>query len=240
MTNVISTNTGSKRLERLSISFDVEQIRNDITALFSQFEIDPIKSLNITKISDIYSLSKIGHFGVNLTHPEFTPHIQKLIAVSNFDFESSKYRGLLTRGDKELREIQIEPGDFNIIGSFLQDRYLGQVIEQVRQYHAIHYPDLNPISRIFLAYLNPGAGYYFHRDPQILKYHLPVYTNEWSYLMTQSNINNKFTEPATITHLPADGGIWRLSTLDYHTAMNLSPFRNDYRMHILFNVYPQR
>jgi hypothetical protein len=144
----------------------------------------------------------------------------------------AKYLGPLTMGDKPAADAGLDPSSFTIIGEEIADRYIGSVIEQVKQYHAVTYPNLKPVTRIYCAYLNPFSGYKMHIDTHTtFKYHLPLVDNKYSFMFSEDESGIK------ITRLPADGRLWKLDTSKLHSAVNIAPESNNYRMHIIFSVY---
>lgn len=216
----------TKILEKCNLTFDVNKILAELTELYKEFNFDVEQRLNAGTDKD-----KTSQLGVNLTYPDLS--LDKVRAyVGNDYYESSKYFGRLTGGYKAIKDAGVDSAAFTNTGDFFVGKYIGNVIEQVKNYHSVNFPNEPPVTRTFCAYLNPGAGFTFHRDQHtVCKYHIPIITNKWSFIYTDDGDN------ITATHLPADGQLWRLDTLEMHTAMNLSPNKNDYRMHIIFNVF---
>lgn len=208
------------------ISFDVEQIHQDIRWL-----LESLLKFDLTK--DCFDDPSVTKLGVNLTHPPMEGAALEMTKGVWPDHPvASKYLGPLTLGDKEAARAGLDISTFNIIGSEIADRYLGSVIEQVKQYHAITRPELNPITRVYCAYLNTFSGYKMHIDTHTtIKYHLPVIENKYSFMFSDDESG------VQVTHLPADGRLWRLDTRKLHNAVNMAPGSNHYRMHIIFSVY---
>ena len=209
----------------LGITFDIAQINKDIIELF--------KSLNFDLFKDCLDMEGVSKLGVNLTHPPMEGQALEITkGVWPDDPVGSKYLGPLTLGDKPAAMIGLDVSTFNITGAEIADRYVGTVIEQVKQYHANAYPNLNPVTRVYLAYLNTFSGYKMHKDQHtIFKYHLPIIENNYSYMFSENDSGLE------MTHLPADGRLWRLDTRKLHSATNMAPETNNYRMHIIFSVY---
>ena len=209
----------------LGISFDIAQINKDLDWLF--------KSLNFDLTKDCFNYEGVFKLGVNLTHP---PMEGQALEITKGEWPddpvASKYLGPLTLGDKEAAKIGLDVSTFDIIGSEIENRYLGTVIKQVKKYHAFLHPNLNPVTRVYLAYLNTFSGYKLHLDQHtVFKYHLPVIENKYSFIFSEDE------SELTMTHLPADGRLWRLDTRKLHSAINMAPQINNYRMHIIFSVY---
>ena len=208
-----------------NIYFDVGQIRQDIDWLF--------KSLNFDLFKDSFNYEGVFKLGVNLTHP---PMEGQALEITKGEWPddpvTSKYLGPLTLGDKEAAKIGLDTSTFNITGAEIADKYVGTVIEQVKQHHANAFPNLNPVTRVYLAYLNTFSGYKLHVDQHThFKYHLPIIENNYSYMFSENDSGLE------MTHLPADGRLWRLDTRKLHSAINMAPQANNYRMHIIFSVY---
>lgn len=207
------------------INFDVDQIRQDINWL--------LKSLSFDVNKDCFDNVQNTKLGVNLTHPPMEGIALELIKGNwKLNLTKSKYLGPLTLGDKPAAEAGLDPSSFTIIGAEIAKKYIGSVIEQVRRYHATMHPDLNPITRVYCAYLNPFSGYRMHIDTHTtFKYHLPIIENNYSFMFSEDESGIE------MTRLPADGRLWKLDTRKLHSAVNLAPLSNNYRMHIIFSVY---
>lgn len=223
-------------IDQCAITFDVDRIKQDIIDFSNTFDFHVAAILR--KLIDP---KKIGQVSINLTHPEFTPAVIDVLRSinENVDYNRAKYIGPLTFGDRPAAELHgIEPSSYNIIGEFFNNRYLGDVVRQVQQYHSSIHPEMEPVTRVTCAYLDPGAGFFLHKDTHTrMKYHLPIYTNQFAYMMAHKVTDNSINGDTTFLHLPADGRLWVLNTNEFHSAMNLSPIRHDYRMHIIFSVY---
>lgn len=207
------------------INFDVDQINRDIKWLLDSLSFD------VTK--DCFRDNKNTKLGVNLTHPPMEGIALELIKGKwPDDPVKAKYLGPLTLGDKPAAEAGLDTSSFTIIGAEIADKYIGSVIEQVKQYHATLHPELNPITRVYCAYLNTFAGYRMHMDTHTtFKYHLPLIENNYSFMFSEDESGIE------MTRLPADGRLWKLDTRKLHSAVNLAPLSNNYRMHIIFSVY---
>lgn len=222
-------------LDQCAITFDIGKIKQDLLDFSNHFNFHAS-----TVVRNITDPKKIGQVSINLTHPEFTPAVLKVLEDNGTtDLERAKYIGPLTFGDRPAAELHsIEPSSYNITGSFFKDKYLGEVINQVNQYHAAVNPGMEPVTRVTCAYLDPGAGFFLHKDTHTcMKYHLPIFTNPFAYLMTHEVTQGEIDGNTTISHLPSDGRLWVLNTNEFHSAINMSPVRHDCRMHIIFSVY---
>jgi hypothetical protein len=223
-------------LDQCAITFDIDRIKQDLLDFSTHFNfhVDTI-------VRNITDPKKIGQVSINLTHPEFTPKVIEVLnnIGGNQDLNRSKYIGPLSFGDRPAIELHgIEPSSYNVIGEFFNDKYLGDVIRQVQNYHANMNPGMEPVTRVNCAYLDPAAGFTLHKDTHThMKYHLPIYTNPFAYIMTHNVTSGTIDGDTTFSHLPADGKLWVLNTNEFHNAINLSPIRHDYRMHIIFSVY---
>jgi len=215
----------SKTIEPCNgVSFDVNRINQDIEWLLKYVSFD---------IKDYFSIEENTKLGINLTHPPIEgPALELIQSKWPNSLPNTKYIGPLTLGDKPAVQAGIDPSSYTIIGEEISKRYIGTVIEQVKQYHASTYPNLKPITRVYCAYLNTFAGYKMHIDTHTtFKYHLPVIENKYSFMFSEDESGIE------MTHLPADGRLWKLDTRKLHSAVNLAPLSNNYRMHIIFSVY---
>lgn len=208
-----------------SLCFDVDQINRDIEFLFESISFDLIK--------DGFNDTDTNKLGINLTHPPLEGPVLELIKDKwPWSLPRSKYIGPLTLGDQPAANAGIDPASYTIIGEEIAHRYIGSVIEQVKQYHAVTYPNLKPVTRVYCAYLNPFSGYRMHIDTHTtFKYHLPLIDNKYSFMFSEDESGLK------MTRLPADGRLWKLDTSKLHSAVNMAPESNNYRMHIIFSVY---
>lgn len=196
------------------LKFNVDNISSDINLLIAEHNYDLLSRFTANTDKD-----KSAQVTINLTHP---------VGID----EKDKYFGPLTTGYKGLKDAGIDSSSFVELGNFFNGTYIEQVVNSVKKYHQLTYPDAPPITRIFCAYLGPGAGFTFHKDAHTLyKYHLPIKTNKWSFMFTEEKGNIQ------MTHMPADGRVWLLDTQEMHTAFNMAPTKLDYRMHIIFNVF---
>jgi len=226
-------------LDQCAITFDINRIKQDLFDFYSSFNF-----YTNTKVRNTTDPKKIGQVGLNLTHPEFTPKVIEVFNMlnpseGNQDLNRAKYIGPLMMGDPQARSYGIEPSSYNIIGEYFENKYIGDVIRQVQNYHAISNPGMAPVTRVHGAYLDPGAGFVLHKDDHtIMRYHLPIHTNPFSYIMTHKVTSGTIDGDTMFSHLPADGKLWVLNTNEFHNAINLSPIAYDYRMHIIFSVYP--
>ena len=213
-------------LDDCSLTFDIDKISNEIASVLSTLNVDIEERLTSGKDKD-----KSTQASININHPNMDDYNVKAL-IGQLDVESAKYYGPLTAGFWPLVKSGVDPSSFKTVGKLFKGTYIEEVIEKVKEHHALTLPGLPPVTRVFCAYLGPGAGFTFHKDRQTYyKYHLPIKTNRWSLMYT----GNETTLEGI--HLPADGKLWRLNTSEMHTALNLSPNENDYRMHIIFNVY---
>lgn len=224
-------------LDQCAINFDIGRIRQDLIDFSTHFDFDAG-----ARVHNTTDPKKIGQVGLNLTHPEFTSRVIEVLNTTggNQDLNRAKYIGPLVIGDMQAKSHGIDPASYNVIGEYFENKYLGDVIRQVQNYHAITNPGMGPVTRVNCAWLRPGAGFALHKDTHaIMRYHLPIYTNPFSYIMTHTFTGGTVDGDTTFSHLPADGKLWVLNTNEFHNAINLSPIEHDDRMHIIFSVYPQ-
>lgn len=95
-------------------------------------------------------------------------------------------------------------------------------------YTASLVPDLEklcgfPIGKVRLAWLQPEKGYSMHVDVEPMRIHIPIFTNDLSYILhDQKTFNMKY------------GKVYHLLTTRVHTAWNFGKMP---RLHLIFSTY---
>ena len=95
------------------------------------------------------------------------------------------------------------------------------------------------IFRMRITRIPPKGCLGFHYDYH-LRYHVPIITNPHSFFLLDEgeNFPNDTTDlrrgAFTAYHLPADGSVYKLHTLPWHTAMNM---KEEYRYHLVMSGY---
>ena len=155
---------------------NINQIQADINTLLSKFNITRDEIINRCKFN-------IG-WTMNLTH---LPGLQGLSRPFEY-----------TQRHKNIKNQNISETDFTEILHEIQDLYLGQLILDIRKYHAAPFQ-----GRCQLVWLSSKQSYGLHKDFHTTnRYHLPIITNQqckWHFRDDNKDYN---------LHMPADGRIW--------------------------------
>lgn len=79
------------------------------------------------------------------------------------------------------------------------------------------------VTKVRLVWLQPGSGYKIHFDSEPMRFHIPIVTNDFSYLLYGQ----------TMLHMDY-GKLYHLLTTDAHTAFNFGELP---RLHLIFSTY---
>lgn len=188
-------------IERTELKFDINQIRIAVDSF-----------LNACKVGRYRAFETPNRmWSLNLNHP---PNPEQYDPENKF----CKYRGKLAGNEPVLEKLGITSKDFTVMPNAVSKSYIGEVYRSVKAYHEKQHPNLGTITRIHVAFMADGAGYQLHKDPHTgAKYHIPVWTNPYSYMMVED------ADELKSVNMAADGHVWRLDTNCTHTALNLIP-----------------
>ncbi len=205
-------------IEKTSLCFDIEKIRLDID-LF-------LKLCGVGRFRAFECASKM--WALNLNYPP-NPEIYEP------DNPNRKYIGKLAGSESVIRELGLVGDDFTEMDALVTNSYVGYVYKTVTEWHSQNNPHLGTINRIYVAFMADGAAYQLHKDPHTgCKYHIPVWSNPYSYMMVADEMQLKSVS------MHADGSMWKLNTNVMHTALNLinkSAFKEDkIRAHIIIHA----
>jgi hypothetical protein len=206
-------------IEALPLQFDIVKINTVLNELYAKVKFD-------SELNDLPNNS----VWFNLNHPATLP--ASVLEAG----EAGKYVGQIATGEQNLKlKYGLTHGDFTVMPDFVKNSYIGEVYNQLVDWHNLNKLSLGTVNRVHCAYLGPGASYRFHKDPHTtIRYHIAVTTNPYCYMMAQVG------DEVISTHIPADGRVWLLDTSVYHTALNLFPnmltSNNMIRTHMIFSV----
>ena len=188
-------------IEKTTLKFDIDRIRVDVDSFLNASGVGRFRAF--TTESKMWSL--------NLNYP---PDPEQYDPGNSF----CKFWGELAGNELALSKVGITSKDFTEMTDSVYNSYLGEVYRSVKEYHTNNHPDLGTISRIHVAFMADGSAYQLHKDPLTgAKYHIPVWTNPYSYMMVADQDELKSV------NMEADGHMWRLDTNRMHTALNLMP-----------------
>lgn len=110
---------------------------------------------------------------------------------------------------------------FSQIHPFLKGSYTEEVCDQVRQISEF------PIGRIRLFGLNPKSCHGWHRDPDLIRYHIPLKTYHEAFFVVDEGVYR----------MPNEGSLYTINSTKPHTAINAAFNRR--RVHLVFDTYTQ-
>ncbi len=99
----------------------------------------------------------------------------------------------------------------------LTDSYVSSLVPKIEHFCGLH------IGRIRLGWLHPLSGYDMHADLEPMRLHIPIFTNNLSYIIHDHQLYHM-----------AYGKLHHLITTNIHTAWN---FGNLSRLHLIFSTY---
>ncbi len=110
-----------------------------------------------------------------------------------------------------------EKEKFTHLHPAVKNTYFEFVINKVREFSE------KPIGRIRLMMLRSKTCYSWHKDDDLIRYHVPIITNPRCFIVTEHGLYTMETE----------GKLYSLVSTAMHTAMNAS---QDDRVHLLFDT----
>jgi hypothetical protein len=201
MTHINNHHSVPRLIEKTPVKFDIHRIRVDVDSFLNACKVGRFRAF--TTENKMWSL--------NLNYP---PNPEQYDPGNPY----CKFRGKLSGNESALAKVGITSKDFTEMLPAVSNSYLGEVYRSVKAYHDTNHPNLGTITRIHVAFMADGASYQLHMDPHTgAKYHIPVWTNPYSYMMVDDEGELKSV------NMEADGHLWRLDTNRLHTALNLMP-----------------
>jgi len=205
-------------IEPTPLKFDGDKIKSALKTIHTMNSFDPCAAFN----------NATRQVAFNLNYPE------KLL--SKIKTEREKYVGQLSTDEEKLQtRFNITTGDFNIMPDAVKSSYIGEIYNQLADWHNANNSQHGRITRVHCVHMANGSGYRMHRDKQTtIRYHVAVETNEYCYMFAQEQ------DEIRSVHIPADGRVWLLDTRTIHTALNLKtntvPKEQLLRTHLIFSV----
>mgnify|MGYP002628850459 CR=1 FL=1 len=189
--------------EKTDIRFNVEEIRKEIDSILSMCGVGRYRALNTPSRGWTLNLS---HLPEEKTLPE---------EVGN---HIAKFTGMTRGNEPSLVAAGYSTADLNVLPPEVANGYLGEVYRKVVEYHNTRVDIPGTITRFNCVFVAEGGGYQLHKDMHTsVKYHIPVWTNKYSFFAAEHENEIKWV------HMPADGALWILDTQVPHLAMNISP-----------------
>lgn len=110
-----------------------------------------------------------------------------------------------------------EKDKFVYLHESVKGTYLETVINKVKEFSE------RPVGRIRLMLLKSKTCYSWHKDDDLIRYHVPIITNPRCFIVTEHGLYT----------MPEEGKLYSLVSTAMHTAMNAS---QDDRVHLLFDT----
>lgn len=189
--------------EKTDIRFDVAKIRKEIDSILNMCGVGRYRALQAQ--SRMWPLN-LSHLPEENTLPgEVGNHI-------------AKFTGKTSGNEPALEAAGFSTADLNVLPPEVENGYLGEVYRKVVEYHNTRVDIPGTITRFNCVFVAEGGGYQLHTDMHTsVKYHIPVWTNKYSFFAAEHEDEIKWV------HMPADGALWILDTQVPHLAMNISP-----------------
>lgn len=213
-----SYNSVEGLIEPTPLKFDIDKIRSALTTLYNKNSFDPLIAYENNARQAVF----------NLNHPKALP--------ATITTERGKYVGDLSTNEATLQSrFNLCTGDFDTMPDAVESSYIGEIYNQLVDWHNSNNSKHGRITRIHCVHLANGSGYHMHTDVQTtIRYHIAVDTNEYCYMFAKGE-NEVYS-----VHIPADGRVWLLDTRNFHTALNLkpkiAPNEELIRTHLIFSV----
>jgi hypothetical protein len=107
--------------------------------------------------------------------------------------------------------------DYSVWHPQLVNSYISTLVPKIENLYGLH------IGRIRLGWLHPTCGYEMHADLEPMRFHIPLFTNNLSYIIHDHKLY----------HMQY-GKLYHLITTNIHTAWNFGRLP---RLHLIFSTY---
>ncbi len=135
----------------------------------------------------------------------FSGELVNCISLTHSTDSITALRGVFWTMNGDYEEVQVEKyvdeTAYKVFEPLLMDSYFKNVYDVLGKHFKI--------GRVRVLKLNPRTSLSYHRDPEN-RLHIPIKTNPGA-LMIVNNENQ---------HMPADGSVYYMKTVNYHTALN--------------------
>ena len=175
---------------------------------------DRFRKLNIhfdaaaLKDSYDYAVKEIG----------FSGELVNCISLTHSDGNDSDPRGIFWTQDSHYNEIQVErfvnEDAYRIFEPLLMQTYFKNVYDTLSQHFRL--------GRVRILKLDSRSSLSYHRDPEN-RLHIPIITNPGALMVVESRAY----------HMKADGSVYYMNTMKYHTALNGG---NEPRVHLVATI----
>lgn len=175
-------------------------------------------------------------FDIDIEH--LRQELFNFIITNNFGFSTVSLRLPKDSSDYTSRSESLKSGAMNPYGIFdeknlpsntihnkeytvwhpdLIDSYTASLVPEIERFSGLH------IGRIRLGWLQSNSGYEIHSDLEPMRFHIPLFTNNLSYILHDHKL----------FHMQY-GKLHHLITTSIHTAWNFGSLP---RLHLIFSTY---
>lgn len=140
------------------------------------------------------------------------------INITHRPAQESFYDGVGSLYNYETNKFTAREKDFQQFNKILCGTYIEQVYNQVKAWSPF------ALGRVRFMRLKPKSCLSMHRDLDI-RYHIPLQTSNQAYFVMFNYVP---------FHLPADGSLFWVNTLGYHSVFNGHPTED--RIHLVFST----
>lgn len=148
----------------------------------------------------------------------FSGELVNCISLTHSDGHDSDPRGIFWTHDENYNEIQVErfvnEDAYRIFEPLLMQTYFKNVYDTLSQHFRL--------GRVRILKLDSRSSLSYHRDPEN-RLHIPIITNPGALMVVESRAY----------HMKADGSVYYMNTMKYHTALNGG---NDPRVHLVATI----
>ncbi len=135
----------------------------------------------------------------------FSGELVNCISLTHSDDEDNDPRGIFWTQDDHYNEIQVErfvnEDAYRIFEPLLMQTYFKNVYDTLSQHFRL--------GRVRILKLDSRSSLSYHRDPEN-RLHIPIITNPGALMIVESRAY----------HMEADGSVYYMNTMKYHTALN--------------------
>lgn len=148
----------------------------------------------------------------------FSGELVNCISLTHSGEEDSDPRGIFWTRDENYNEIQVErfvnEDAYRIFEPLLMQTYFKNVYDTLSQHFRL--------GRVRILKLDSRSSLSYHRDPEN-RLHIPIITNPGALMIVESRAY----------HMRADGSVYYMNTMKYHTALNGG---NEPRVHLVATI----
>ena len=186
------------------------QITNNIQQLNFDIDIETLRKEIFKFIVD----NKFGFSTVSLRLPENETNYISTIEILQND-AINPYYGIFK--EKNTPQNTKHNKEYLHWHPQLTDSYVSSLVPKIENFCGLH------IGRVRLGWLQPQSGYEMHSDLEPMRLHIPIFTNNLSYIIHDDQLY----------HMEY-GKLYHLITTEIHTAWN---FGNLPRLHLIYSTY---